>query len=175
MGCQNALECSFLTVNRPWTQLLNVFLKKNSELTDKQKSYRSTGSKKLVFDFKSDPYWFGWGLEAQIKCMVADEVNVCDTGAHDCEENAECVATSKTSYVCNCHQGEWGDGFITAKGAGTKTDRCVFFHPNDETKRLTSIKDRDYKNKFKIVKSVTWFGICYVVEITHLVKHINYY
>ena len=109
-------------------------------MTEKQKSYRSTGSNKLVFDFRSDIWVTKWGVQAQIKCMDAEEINECDAGTHDCEENAECVPTSKSSYVCKCPTGKWGEDDIVAKGEGTKTSPCYWRTPISQWTRMYPIK-----------------------------------
>ena len=117
-------------------------------MSEKQKSYRSTGSNKLVFDFRSDPWSTRWGLEAQIKCMVAEEINECDAGTHDCEENAECVPTTKSSYVCKCPTANWGTDKVIAKGEGTKSDPCFWDIPNHSYKMMQPIKLRISFNVF---------------------------
>ena len=111
-------------------------------MSEKQKSYRSTGSNKLVFDFRSDLWINKWGVQAQIKCMDAEEINECDAGTHDCEENAECVPTSNSSYKCKCPTGKWGDDDITAKGEGTKTSPCFWTTPFNEWAAVFPIKVR---------------------------------
>ena len=117
-----------------------AFKQINSDLTEKQKSYRSTGSNKLVFDFRSDIWVSKWGLEAQIKCIAAEEINECDAGTHDCEENALCVPTSNSSYVCKCPETEWGTDVIIPNGAGTKSDPCFYTTPFSTWTPLTPIK-----------------------------------
>ena len=109
-------------------------------MSEKQKSYRSTGSNKLVFDFRSDLWINKWGVQAQIKCMDAEEINECDAGTHDCEENAECVPTSNSSYVCKCPTGKWGDDDIIAKGDGTKTSPCFWTTPISQWVQMHPIK-----------------------------------
>ena len=100
----------------------------------------------MVFDFRSDLWVTKWGLQAQIKCMAAEEINECDDGTHDCEENAECVPTSNSSYVCKCRDGHWGDdGTIVSQGSGTKSDPCHWVSPVYAWRDLFPIKVRVFK------------------------------
>ena len=96
----------------------------------------------MVFDFRSDIWVSKWGLEAQIKCMTADEINECDNGTHDCDENAECVPTSNSSYVCKCPDSKWGNDEIVARGTGTKSDPCFWVTPFNEWQQMHPIKVR---------------------------------
>ena len=72
--------------------------------------------------------------------MDAEEINECDAGTHDCEENAECVPTSKSSYVCKCPTGKWGEDDIVAKGEGTKSSPCYWRTPVSQYTRMYPIK-----------------------------------
>ena len=72
--------------------------------------------------------------------MDAEEINECDAGTHDCEENAECVSTSNSSYVCKCPTGKWGDDDIIAKGDGTKTTPCFWTTPLFQWVQMHPIK-----------------------------------
>ena len=60
-------------------------------LSLRQKSYRDTGGKKIVWDFDTDHSVTRWGVEAQIICKDPSDVNECVDGTHDCAPGAECI------------------------------------------------------------------------------------
>merc|ERR1712131_262076 len=105
----------------------------DNELTRRQKSWRNTGSNKIVWDFYTDEYFTKWGAEAQIICRDPSGVNECIEGGHDCDEGAECIKTEgQSGYICQCPSAgiKWGDQTVTPTGAGTTRDPCKYTHPD---------------------------------------------
>ena len=106
----------------------------DNDLTTREKSYRKTGSNKIVWDFITDRWAEKrWGAEAQIICKDPTDLNECVFGSHDCSRGAECInnKTGESGYTCQCLSDiKWGDQTIEYTGSGTLADPCKYIHPN---------------------------------------------
>ena len=101
-------------------------------LTYRQKMYRDTRGKKIVWDFLTNRSFQYWGAEAQIICKDPRDVNECEDGTHDCSETAECIKEAGTrEYICKCPSRiKWGNQIIDNTGSGTVSDPCFYSHPD---------------------------------------------
>ena len=107
--------------------------REHSRLTETQKNYRNTRSNKIVWDYEVGMFGYGWGVEAQIKCIAPSNINECTLGTHDCSSEAKCIKESGMSeYICQCPPNgiKWGDQRLFTTAAGTISDPCFYSHPD---------------------------------------------
>ena len=54
-------------------------------------------------------FWWGQNTYHLVNYLLSDD-NECESGGHDCDENALCINT-EGSYKCDCNEGYNGNGF----------------------------------------------------------------